>query len=328
MLYEKISDNPAIFRIPVPFSNFKLESTNCYAVESEGDWLLVDTGAPSDQGFEHLMRTLAEIGFDAAHAQYFLTHLHLDHAGLVDRVVAKDAPLFLNERDYRYTETDLASDYARQLQDRLCEEGFAAEAEEHARTKRAFASFFTGDRDLRFVSEGDTICVGSVRFEVVPTPGHTPGHHALWDPASRTLISGDHILFIISPNLGLSLPDGDSVADYLASLERVRRLEPERVLHSHGPLRDDFDERIVWLDEHTRRRVERIRKAIEDTPGRTAAEIITSMKWNVPYDRWADIPGVQRLCVLENALAALNHLILEGEAVRQRSNGLFRYTLR
>ena len=52
------------------------------------------------------------------------------------------------------------------------------------------------------------------------------------------------------------------------------------------------------------------------------------MKWNVPYDRWADIPGVQRLCVLENALAALNHLILEGEAVRQRSNGLFRYTLR
>lgn len=281
MRYEIVHTNPDVYRIAVPFSNFKLESTNCYVIHSEGAWLVVDTGAP----------------------------------------------LYLNERDYRYSETELACAYAAQLEALLAVEGFAAEAAEHAHAKRAFASFFSGDRTLNFVKEGDVIEVGALSFEVIETPGHTPGHLALWEPASKLLFSGDHVLFIISPNLGLFLPDGDGVQAYLDSLDKVAALAPAKLMHSHGPIRDDVSERISWLHAHTLRRVERIRRAVEEAPGRTAADIITNMKWNVPHDRWEDIPGAQRLCVLENGLAALHHLVLDGVVARRTEGGLYRYEI-
>ncbi len=51
------------------------------------------------------------------------------------------------------------------------------------------------------------------------------------------------------------------------------------------------------------------------------------MKWNVPHDRWEDIPGAQRLCVLENGLAALHHLVLGGVVARRTEGGLYRYEI-
>lgn len=327
MRYEIVHTNPDVYRIAVPFSNFKLESTNCYVIHSEGAWLVVDTGAPSDAASSFLEAALDEIGVDLSRTAFFLTHLHLDHAGLVDRIVDPAAPLYLNERDYRYSETELACAYAAQLEALLAVEGFAAEAAGHAHAKRAFASFFSGDRTLNFVKEGDVIEVGALRFEVIETPGHTPGHLALWEPASRLLFSGDHVLFIISPNLGLFLPDGDGVQAYLDSLDKVAALAPAKLMHSHGPIRDDVSERVSWLHAHTLRRVERIRRAVEEAPGRTAADIITNMKWNVPHDRWEDIPGAQRLCVLENGLAALHHLVLDGVVARRTEGGLYRYEI-
>ena len=55
-----------------------------YIVKDGDETLVIDTGAPSDEGFAILDAALTELDVDRTRMRFFLTHLHLDHAGLVD----------------------------------------------------------------------------------------------------------------------------------------------------------------------------------------------------------------------------------------------------
>jgi glyoxylase-like metal-dependent hydrolase (beta-lactamase superfamily II) len=87
----------------------------------------------------------------------------------------------------------------------------------------------------RRLREGDTVGAG---FHVLDSPGHTPGHIALWREADRTLIAGD--VFFNLPRLGA--PPGFLTYDAQRNRESMRRLaelRPALVLFGHGPpLRD------------------------------------------------------------------------------------------
>ena len=72
----------------MPFQNISTNDTNCYIVKDGDDVLVIDTGAPSDEGFAILDAALDELDVDRTRMRFFLTHLHLDHAGLVDRRAA------------------------------------------------------------------------------------------------------------------------------------------------------------------------------------------------------------------------------------------------
>src|SRR4029077_1186967 len=88
-------------------------------------------------------------------------------------------------------------------------------------------------REYVSVVEPDTLLEGAERLpaddseiEVMWTPGHSPGHCCFYWPARGVLLSGDHLLPKISPNIGLHPQSGaDPLDDYIASLERIRRLE-------------------------------------------------------------------------------------------------------
>lgn len=81
------------------------------------------------------------------------------------------------------------------------------------------------------LEDGEMLDLGNRRFEVIHTPGHSPGGVALWEAASGMLISGDVIY------------DGPLIEDtwhsdldaYAASLRRLRAL-PVRTIHGgHFP---------------------------------------------------------------------------------------------
>lgn len=83
------------------------------------------------------------------------------------------------------------------------------------------------------VTEGDVVRVGDVRFEVLLAPGHSPGHTALWDGASGTLLSGD-VVFAGGAFGRVDLPGSDPRA-LVESLDRLAELAPEAVYPGHGP---------------------------------------------------------------------------------------------
>jgi len=109
--------------------------------------------------------------------------------------------------------------------------------------------------DLRFdflLREGD-LEVGEHRFEVLHTPGHSPGSVSLYWPARKVLFTGD-VLF--PGGLGRTdLPGGDG-AKLKESILRLADLDVEWLLAGHGePLRGA---------EAFRRNVEMVRQTYFD----------------------------------------------------------------
>src|SRR4030095_6348652 len=54
-------------------------------------------------------------------------------------------------------------------------------------------------RPSRLLDGGERFAAGDRSWEVVHTPGHSPGHVCLWNAEERLLCSGDHLLQVGSP---------------------------------------------------------------------------------------------------------------------------------
>ncbi|HNS15808.1 MAG TPA: MBL fold metallo-hydrolase, partial [Syntrophorhabdaceae bacterium] len=75
--------------------------------------------------------------------------------------------------------------------------------------------------------------IGGRAFQVIPTPGHSPGSLCLYWKEKRTLISGDTLFYM---GVGRTdLPGGD--AELLAeSIKRLAELDIEHLIPGHGEL--------------------------------------------------------------------------------------------
>lgn len=100
------------------------------------------------------------------------------------------------------------------------------------------------------LAEGGVVRFGSLRLDVLHTPGHTEGSVCLLAPEEGLLLSGDTLF---AGGWGrIDLPGG-SAEQMVDSLRRLRALEPTlRVLPGHGPSTTIGRER-AWLDLVDRR---------------------------------------------------------------------------
>lgn len=88
----------------------------------------------------------------------------------------------------------------------------------------------------RVLSDGEVLNIGGVSISVHTTPGHCANHLAIGLVGVSTLLSGDHIMGWNSTLV--SVPDG-SMADYLASLDKVIALPFSHYVPAHGgPIAD------------------------------------------------------------------------------------------
>ena len=113
---------------------------------------------------------------------FFITHVHLDHAGGAGQLMQAlpQAKLLVHPRGARHLidPTKLwagaTAVYGEEAMGRLYGEMIAVPADRVVETK-----------------DGDTFELGSAKFEVLHTPGHAKHHHALWEPATRSIFTGD-----------------------------------------------------------------------------------------------------------------------------------------
>ena len=95
---------------------------------------------------------------------------------------------------------------------------------------------YTVDRTL---NDGQVLRLGETDWQVVRTPGHTPGHLSLWQPDERLLVVGDALSGYDVGWVNLALDGPDATATALASIHRLADLDPRVLLPAHGPLPDD-----------------------------------------------------------------------------------------
>jgi len=183
-----------------------LIQTNCYVVgcEETKDAAIIDPGGNPE-------RILAEVKRQGLTVKYVLnTHAHFDHTDANGAIVkATGAPLAVHPLDWPLLEFS----------------GGAAWFGMHAQASP------TPDVELR---DGDNLQVGTLSFQVLHTPGHTPGHICFYEAQEGALFDGD-VLFYRGVGRA-DLPGGDW-EQLLDSIQRVLFALPDAtvVYSGHGP---------------------------------------------------------------------------------------------
>ena len=95
------------------------------------------------------------------------------------------------------------------------------------------------------------IDLGDRHFEVIHTPGHSPGGIALWEPATGILFSGD----IVYDGPLVEGTSKQEAREYYASMKRLLEF-PVRIVHGgHFPSYGGERHREIicaWLEEKDR----------------------------------------------------------------------------
>jgi glyoxylase-like metal-dependent hydrolase (beta-lactamase superfamily II) len=276
--YREVVPGIHMLELPLPFS---LGIVNVWLVRLESGWLLIDTGMHTEACFDALARALEGLSVEWRDIRrILLTHIHPDHIGLVPKLIPlTGSPLDLhwadNELLIQITEKDLHSDRETEI---LSAAGVSSGMRElvYASMVEIQQSFVRLTPD-RLLLGGETVATAHGALEVIWTPGHSPGHVCLYDRERRLLISGDHILEHISPNIGWQ-PGRDALGEFLSSLDRIAALDVDLVLPSHGAPFKGHREWVRKTQEHHAERCARIVALVED--GASTAHQIAARLWN------------------------------------------------
>lgn len=87
--------------------------------------------------------------------------------------------------------------------------------------------------------DGQVVRLGEADWQVVATPGHTPGHPALWQPEERLAVVGDAMSDYDVGWVNTALDGPKAAATAVTSLVRLAHLAPRVILPAHGPLPSD-----------------------------------------------------------------------------------------
>src|SRR5579859_3098569 len=230
---------PGLWSVPVPIPNNPLRYVLVYAFETDRGPYIVDAGWNTDDSYNTLVAGLAQAGFDIADVQGVLvTHIHPDHYGLAGRVrEASGAWVALHpaDADLIHDRYDVPEDLLRQVGAML--RRFGAPEEELATLQQAsmpVRPFVTSVTPDVLFEDGDKPEVPGWDLVAIWTPGHSPGHLCFYEGGSRLMLSGDHILPRITPNIPFHPQAGtDPLGDYLHSLDKVGAYETDEVLPAH-----------------------------------------------------------------------------------------------
>jgi glyoxylase-like metal-dependent hydrolase (beta-lactamase superfamily II)/8-oxo-dGTP pyrophosphatase MutT (NUDIX family) len=119
-------------------------------------------------------------------------------------------------------------------------------------------------------------------LEVIHTPGHAPGHIALYDRSLGLLFAGDMVS--TQTSIVIYPPDGD-LAVYLQSLRRLRALPAKLLLPAHGNVSAQPRRVIDEALEHRAKREAQLLEAL--TAGPTTIEAMTLVLYRgVPESLW------------------------------------------
>jgi glyoxylase-like metal-dependent hydrolase (beta-lactamase superfamily II) len=199
-----------------------------YAIPGKEGWTIVETGPTTCR--EHLMEGIAAAGIDAKEVDRVLvTHIHLDHAGGlgVAAEMFPQATLYVHREGVAHMldPTKLVAS--------------ARRAWGEAADPLWGAILPVPPNRLVALSGGERLPVKNGNLLVVNTPGHAKHHLAFFDEPTRTLLTGDaagvHLPGTDRVRPALPPPDLDLEA-LLASVDRMRELDPARLLYTHfGP---------------------------------------------------------------------------------------------
>ncbi len=305
---------PNLYRIEVPLPQSPLQAINSYVIKAQGQSLIIDTGQNREECISVLSSGLKELDVDLGRADFFITHMHADHSGLVSNLATDTSTVYFSRADAAVVNavvpSEADSDFARS--NGFPEDELQRVIKNHP--SRKYSS--RGRLDFHILKEGDTVSIGDYLFKCMETPGHTKGHMCLHEPDKKLFVSGDHILSDITPNISLWSYDENPLNKYLTSLDKVYNLDVEIVLPGHRGIFNNYKERIQELKYHHQKRASEVLVILEEG-NKNAFQVASQMNWDVTYESWELFPSLQKWFAFGEAISHLKYLEEKGKVQRE-----------
>lgn len=319
-MVELVYKVPEIYRIFIPLPKNPLKSLNCYVIKSKNRNLLIDTGFNRIECLEALREGIKKLELDMEKTDVFLSHLHSDHCGLINKIATEKSKIYMSKIDYDYLYKNLEGSNWGKIEKKFLEEGFPKEISEELK-KSNQAKIFAPDKIFKalLIEDRDVLKLGEIELKSILTSGHTPGHLCLYMEKEKILFSGDHILFDITPNITFWLGVEDSLKEYTDSLKKIRELKIFKTFPGHRKGENSPYERIEEILEHHKLRLEDTMKVIESEEKLSAYEVASRMKWNMRSKKWSEFPNNQKWFAVGETIAHLDYLINRNKIKKSRN---------
>lgn len=306
---------PNLYRAVIPLPRNPLKATNSFIIKGAGRNLVIDTGMNREECKTAMLNALDQLGIDLAVTDFFITHLHADHVGLVDELASKEAIIYFNRPDAEILNYKGLWQLAGSLAGR---HGFPVELVNAAIDSHPGQRYSpVNPIGFTMVEDGETISYSSFKLQCIHTPGHTGGHTCLYEPQQKLFFSGDHILGDITPNISTWLDESNPLKDYFSSLDRVYAMDIKLVLPGHRRMIHDCRRRIDELKVHHKLRLEEVKDIIGRKGRGSAFEVAAEMTWDLVADCWDDFPLMQKWFATGEALGHICYLESQGFLKRE-----------
>lgn len=307
---------PNLYRIEVPLPQNPLKAVNSYIIKAQGQSLIIDTGMNREECMNVMSSGLRELDVDLKKTDFFITHLHADHLGLVSNLATDTSRVYFSQADAAYINSLDASSWEKQFNFARIN-GFPEDELQNIIKNHPGVRYSSRGRlDFYILKEGDTISIGDYLFKCVETPGHTVGHMCLYEPNKKLFVSGDHVLIDITPNIQLWSNEANPLDKYLMSLDKVYGLDVKLVLPGHRGTFKQFKERIQELKHHHQMRANEVLSILEKG-SKNAFQVASQMTWDMPHKSWDQFPSQQKWFATGEAIAHLKYLEEKGKIRRE-----------
>jgi len=309
----KIAEDIYQVRLPLPFA---LNHINVYLLRGKNGWTIIDTGINWEEARQVWQLAFDELKFSFVDVeQIVLTHMHPDHFGLAGwfyqsaQAQGHQIPIRTSPRENAILEKVWRPRMALPFSDWLQANGMpeAMASTVHNSMGDTFSMTLPHPPALAVLDYGVEVALGERLFKTIHAPGHSDGQIILYDESDKLLLSGDHVLMKITPNIGLwEHSQNNPLKEFMGSLSDLEDLEVRQALPGHRRVIEDWAGRIEELLVHHENRLGLALEAVErccQTPYEVANHIFET-------DRFS--PHEWRFAIAET-LAHLEYLRQEGQ---------------
>jgi len=242
---------------------------NVFVIPDERGFSMIDVGSGGETGRDYLLNGLKHWGLQLRDLHtVVLSHAHPDHMGAIRYVLEEVHPLVLIHR------LDMAS----ALEPRHLNETFdIALAKDYwaiSGRKEDYSNFdlfqffddfgcsMSAAESVEAIPEGEKVQLGGFSFEIVHTPGHSPGHISLFDRERGLLLAGD----LVGNSPAWYTPTSGGLIGYLESLDRMESLEAQTIIPAHGGIIEDAANAIRKIRSKLLKRENFLYNALREGP--------------------------------------------------------------
>jgi glyoxylase-like metal-dependent hydrolase (beta-lactamase superfamily II) len=282
---EQVRDN--LWALPLPIPGGYMTYSILYLLrDADGGIHLIDPGWNSAENWQRLQEALTQLGLSIDDVRSSTgTHIHPDHVGMAERVRDRSGAI-VRVLAAEVDSIDVQGISPQTRERNIVDWGVPDDRREELRRMLVGLP----ERDLPSIDEplidGQRLDIPGYDLTVMATPGHTPGSLCLRDDSRALMFTGDHLLPMMHPGIGLGGPSASNpLADYLASLEAIRAYPDYEVLPGHGYRFTGLAGRAATSAAHHLRRSAEVRAVMETDPDASVWTIARQLTWTSGWEK-------------------------------------------